>query len=81
MRANNILETIGNTPHCHINLCPARVEVWMKLERTPIGHCAEIRLAGGRLTPSSAWTRTPIGSASSRGVMRAERTAQSRRPP
>jgi len=29
MRANNILETIGNTPHVHINLCPARVEVWM----------------------------------------------------
>ncbi len=34
MRFNNILETIGNTPHIRINrLFDARVEVWMKAER------------------------------------------------
>jgi len=34
MKANNILETIGNTPHVRINrLFPDTVEVWMKMER------------------------------------------------
>ncbi|HTX89248.1 MAG TPA: cysteine synthase A [Bacteroidales bacterium] len=34
MKANNILETIGNTPHVRINkLFPSKVEVWIKLER------------------------------------------------
>jgi cysteine synthase A len=34
MRANNILETIGNTPHVRINhLYPSNIEVWSKLER------------------------------------------------
>ncbi len=35
MKANNILETIGNTPHVRINnLYPAGYEVWLKLERS-----------------------------------------------
>ena len=34
MKANNILETIGNTPHVKINsLFTGGVDVWMKLER------------------------------------------------
>jgi len=33
MKANNILETIGNTPHVRINtLYPKGYEVWLKLE-------------------------------------------------
>jgi cysteine synthase A len=32
MKANNILETIGRTPHVRINrLYPAGVEVWRKV--------------------------------------------------
>jgi cysteine synthase A len=35
MKANNILETIGNTPHVKINsIFPAGYEVWVKLEKT-----------------------------------------------
>jgi cysteine synthase A len=38
MKANNILETIGNTPHLKINrLYGGRKEVWVKLERTNPG--------------------------------------------
>lgn len=34
MRANNVLETIGNTPHVRINkMYPDSCEVWMKMER------------------------------------------------
>lgn len=34
MRANNVLETIGNTPHVRINkMYPDSIEVWMKMER------------------------------------------------
>jgi cysteine synthase A len=34
MKVNNILETIGNTPHVRINrLFPSTVEVWMKMEK------------------------------------------------
>jgi cysteine synthase A len=35
MKANNILETIGNTPHVRINrlFSDRNVEIWMKLER------------------------------------------------
>ncbi len=35
MKANNILETIGNTPHVRINrlFADRNVEIWMKLER------------------------------------------------
>ncbi len=35
MKINNILETIGNTPHVRLNkLFDPKAEVWMKLERT-----------------------------------------------
>lgn len=46
MRANNILETIGNTPHVHINrLYPSNIEVWSKLERANPGGSIKDRIA------------------------------------
>ena len=46
MRAQNILETIGNTPHVRINrLFGSRVEVWMKLERANPGASIKDRIA------------------------------------
>jgi cysteine synthase A len=46
MKANNILETIGNTPHVRINrLFPARVTVHMKLERANPGGSIKDRIA------------------------------------
>ena len=46
MRANNILETIGNTPHVRINkLYPETHEVWMKLERANPGGSIKDRIA------------------------------------
>jgi cysteine synthase A len=45
MRANSILDTIGNTPHVRINrLFPSRVEVWMKLERANPGGSIKDRI-------------------------------------
>jgi len=45
MKANNILETIGNTPHVRINrLFDPRVEVWMKLERANPGGSIKDRI-------------------------------------
>jgi cysteine synthase A len=45
MKASNILETIGNTPHVRINrLFPANVEVWMKLERANPGSSIKDRI-------------------------------------
>lgn len=42
MKANNILETIGNTPHVRLSrLFPSTVEVWIKLERA--NPCASIK--------------------------------------
>ena len=48
MRANNILETIGNTPHVRINrlyagIAPA-AEVWLKLERANPGGSIKDRI-------------------------------------
>ncbi len=46
MKANNILETIGNTPHVKINtIFPAGVDVWMKLERANPGGSIKDRIA------------------------------------
>jgi cysteine synthase len=46
MKAKNILETIGNTPHVKINnIFPAGVEVWMKLERANPGGSIKDRIA------------------------------------
>lgn len=46
MKANNILETIGNTPHIRINkLYPSNIEVWSKLERANPGGSIKDRIA------------------------------------
>lgn len=46
MKAQNILETIGETPHVRINrLFDKRVEVWMKLERANPGASIKDRIA------------------------------------
>jgi len=46
MKANNILETIGNTPHVRINkLFGQTHEVWIKLERTNPGNSIKDRIA------------------------------------
>ena len=46
MKANNILETIGNTPHVRINrLYPSRVQVYLKLERANPGGSIKDRIA------------------------------------
>ena len=46
MKANNILETIGNTPHVRINrlFSDRSVEVWMKQERTNPGGSIKDRI-------------------------------------
>ena len=45
MKAKNILETIGNTPHVRINnLFNKNVEVWMKLERSNPGASIKDRI-------------------------------------
>lgn len=46
MKANNILETIGNTPHVRINrLFGDKHEVWIKLERANPGGSIKDRIA------------------------------------
>lgn len=46
MKATNILETIGNTPHVRLNrLYPANLEVWVKLERSNPGGSIKDRIA------------------------------------
>lgn len=46
MKANNILETIGNTPHVRINnLYPSVIEVWSKLEKANPGGSIKDRIA------------------------------------
>ncbi len=46
MKAQNILQTIGNTPHVRINkLFPSSHEVWMKLEKTNPGGSIKDRIA------------------------------------
>lgn len=46
MRANNVLETIGNTPTVRINhLFSSRVEVWIKLEKANPGGSIKDRIA------------------------------------
>jgi cysteine synthase A len=45
MKANNILETVGNTPHLRLNrLFDKRVEVWTKLERANPGGSIKDRI-------------------------------------
>ena len=46
MKAQNILETIGNTPHVKVNrLFPADYEVWVKVEKTNPGGSIKDRIA------------------------------------
>ena len=46
MRANNILETIGKTPHVRLNnLYPSDKEVWVKLEKANPGASIKDRIA------------------------------------
>ena len=46
MKANSILETIGNTPHVKINrLFPKEYEIWIKLERSNPGGSIKDRIA------------------------------------
>ena len=46
MKANSILETIGNTPHVRLNrLFPADYEVWIKLEKSNPGASIKDRIA------------------------------------
>ncbi len=46
MKANNILETIGNTPHVRVNrLFGDQHEVWLKLERSNPGGSIKDRIA------------------------------------
>jgi cysteine synthase len=46
MKAQNILQTIGNTPHVKINrLFPSHVEVWSKLEKANPGGSIKDRIA------------------------------------
>ena len=60
MKANNILETIGNTPHLRLNrLFDRRVEVWTKLERANPGGSIKDRIAEAMI--EDAETRGLIG--------------------
>ena len=45
MKANSILETIGNTPHVRLNKLFPEHEVWIKLERTNPGSSIKDRIA------------------------------------
>ncbi|MFN8294398.1 MAG: cysteine synthase A [Chitinophagales bacterium] len=45
MKANNILETIGNTPHVKVNRLYGNANVWIKLERTNPGGSIKDRIA------------------------------------
>jgi cysteine synthase A len=46
MKANNVLQTIGNTPHVKLNrLFPGNVEVWTKMERANPGGSIKDRIA------------------------------------
>lgn len=46
MKAENVIQLIGNTPHLRINkLFPGNLEVWMKLERSNPGASIKDRIA------------------------------------
>lgn len=61
MRAHNILETIGNTPHVRLRqLFPDR-EVWMKLERANPGGSIKDRIALAMIEAAEAEGRLQAG--------------------
>ena len=45
MKAANILETIGNTPHIRVNRLFGSAEVWVKSERSNPGASVKDRIA------------------------------------
>jgi cysteine synthase A len=50
MKANSILELIGNTPHVKVNKLFGNSEVWMKLERQNPGASIKDRIALSMVT-------------------------------
>jgi cysteine synthase A len=55
MKANNILETIGNTPHLRLNrLFDQRVQVWTKLERANPGGSIKDRIGVAMIEDAEA---------------------------
>lgn len=55
MKYNNILETIGNTPHIRVNrLFGEHHEVWMKAERANPGNSIKDRIAQAMITDAEA---------------------------
>src|SRR5687767_14451669 len=50
MRASNILETIGNTPHVRVNRLFGSAEVWIKQERANPGASVKDRIALAMVT-------------------------------
>ncbi|MCL4812433.1 MAG: cysteine synthase A [Vicinamibacteraceae bacterium] len=55
MRANTILDTIGNTPHVRLHrLFDPRVEVWMKLERANPGGSIKDRIGVAMIEDAEA---------------------------
>jgi cysteine synthase A len=55
MKANTILETVGNTPHLRLNrLFDPRVEVWTKLERANPGGSIKDRIAVAMIEDAEA---------------------------
>lgn len=55
VRASNILETIGRTPHVRVNrLFPGGSEVWLKLERANPGGSIKDRIALGMIEDAEA---------------------------
>jgi cysteine synthase A len=55
MKANNVLETIGNTPHLRLNrLFDPRVQVWTKLERANPGGSIKDRIGAAMIEDAEA---------------------------
>lgn len=55
MKANNILETIGNTPHLRLNrLFDPRIQVWTKLERANPGGSIKDRIGVAMIDDAEA---------------------------
>ena len=77
MKVDNILQTIGNTPHVRINrLFGPNAQVWIKSERSNPGGSIKDRIALEmvqaarsssplRATPASAWRWWPLSRATS----------------
>ncbi|GAB2875352.1 cysteine synthase A [Microbulbifer echini] len=62
MKAANILETIGNTPHVRINhLFRSDIEVWMKVERFNPGSSIKDRIALAMIEDAERRGALPVG--------------------